>query len=89
MSCYREVEKIYSAAGARENLELDLFEGGHMWGGSKSVAFFRKHLMSQLGTEIEKPEVTVTAAARGGRRGIVTEIARSIGSGDGEAGDGQ
>ena len=29
MSCFREVEKIYSASGAREVLELDLFEGGH------------------------------------------------------------
>jgi dienelactone hydrolase len=44
MSCYREVEKIYDAAGARELLELDLFEGGHRWGGNKSVAFFRKWL---------------------------------------------
>ena len=44
MSCYREVEKIYAAAGASEKLELDLFEGGHAWGGRKSVNFFRKHL---------------------------------------------
>jgi dienelactone hydrolase len=44
MSCYREVEKIYSAAGARERLELDLFQGGHAWGANKSVDFFRKHL---------------------------------------------
>ena len=44
MSCFREVEKIYAAAGVRDRLELDLFEGGHEWGGSKSVAFFDKHL---------------------------------------------
>lgn len=44
MSCYKEVEKIYAAAGASDNLELDLFEGGHAWGGNKSLAFFRKHL---------------------------------------------
>jgi dienelactone hydrolase len=44
MSCYRELEKIYRAAGASEKLELDLFPGGHVWGGNKSVAFFRKHL---------------------------------------------
>jgi hypothetical protein len=44
MSCYREVEKIYEAAGVRDRLELDLFEGGHKWGGNKSVEFFRKHL---------------------------------------------
>ena len=44
MSCYREVEKIYAAAGLREKLELDLFEGPHAWGGNKSVAFFTRHL---------------------------------------------
>lgn len=44
MSCYREVERIYTAAGARDRLELDLFEGGHRWGGNRSAAFFRKHL---------------------------------------------
>jgi hypothetical protein len=44
MSCFKEVEKIYAAAGARDCLVLDLFEGGHKWGGNKSVAFFREHL---------------------------------------------
>jgi len=44
MSCFREVEKIYEAAGAREKLELDLFEGGHQWSGRKSFDFFKKHL---------------------------------------------
>lgn len=44
MKCYPEVEKIYRAAGVRDRLELDLFEGGHGWGGHKSVAFFRKYL---------------------------------------------
>jgi dienelactone hydrolase len=44
LSCYREVEKIYAAAGASENLELDLFEGGHAWGANKTRAFFDKHL---------------------------------------------
>jgi hypothetical protein len=43
-SCFREVEKIYQAAGVRDQLELDLFEGGHRWGANKSVAFFRTHL---------------------------------------------
>jgi hypothetical protein len=42
MSCFGEVEKIYEAAGVRDKLELDLFEGGHRWGGSKSVEFFRQ-----------------------------------------------
>ncbi len=44
MSCFREVEKIYAAAGARESLQLDLFEGGHAWGGNKSLSFFRENL---------------------------------------------
>jgi len=44
MACFRQVERIYSAAGARDSLELDLFPGEHGWGGNKSEAFFRKHL---------------------------------------------
>jgi len=44
ISCWREAEKIYTAAGARDRLELDLFEGGHRWGANKSVEFFRKSL---------------------------------------------
>lgn len=44
LPCFKEVEKIYQAAGARENLELDFFEGGHKWGGNKSLDFFEKHL---------------------------------------------
>jgi dienelactone hydrolase len=44
MSCYREVEQIYAVAGAGDKLELDLFEGGHRWGGRRTLAFFRKHL---------------------------------------------
>ncbi len=44
MSCFREVEKIYAAAGEPEKLELDLFEGGHAWGANKSFDFFNKHL---------------------------------------------
>jgi dienelactone hydrolase len=44
MSCFREVEKIYAAAGARDLLELDLFEGGHGWSGRKALPFFEKHL---------------------------------------------
>ena len=42
--CFRKVESIYQAAGASDNLELDLFPGEHGWGGNKSLAFFRKHL---------------------------------------------
>ena len=44
MSCFREVEKIYAAAGAREKLELDLFAGGHRWGANRTADFFAKHL---------------------------------------------
>lgn len=44
MSCYREVEKIYHAAGVADRLELDLFEGGHAWGANRSVGFFRRWL---------------------------------------------
>lgn len=44
MACYKQVERIYHAAGASDRLELDLFPGGHAWGANKSVAFFRKYL---------------------------------------------
>jgi dienelactone hydrolase len=44
MECYQQVRKIYRAAGAEDDLELDLFPGEHAWGGNKSAAFFRKHL---------------------------------------------
>jgi dienelactone hydrolase len=44
MSCFREVEKIYEAAAVRDRLELDLFEGGHRWGGNLSLQFFRRWL---------------------------------------------
>ena len=44
MKCFREVEKIYAAAGASDKLELDLFEGGHRWGANKTADFFAKHL---------------------------------------------
>ena len=44
MECFQQVEKIYTAAEARDNLELDLFPGWHCWGGNKSKAFFKKQL---------------------------------------------
>ncbi len=44
MACYKRLEKIYAAAGASENLELDLVPAEHSWGGNKSVQFFNKHL---------------------------------------------
>lgn len=42
MHCFRQVEKIYRAAGAE--LELDLHPGEHGWAGNRSEAFFRRHL---------------------------------------------
>ncbi|KXB05372.1 hypothetical protein AKJ51_05105 [candidate division MSBL1 archaeon SCGC-AAA382A20] len=44
MSCFKEVEKIYSAAECEDKLELDLFEGGHQWSGRKTRHFFEEHL---------------------------------------------
>src|SRR5207248_2570390 len=52
MSCFREVEKIYEGAAARERLELDLFEGGHRWGGNKSVEFFRRWIGNAATLEV-------------------------------------
>lgn len=44
LACYKKVERIYRAAGARDKLELDLFPGEHGWGANKSAAFFKRHL---------------------------------------------
>jgi hypothetical protein len=44
MQCYRQVERIYAAAGWRDRLELDLHPGEHGWAGNKSEAFFRRYL---------------------------------------------
>ena len=44
MACHSQVAEIYRAAGASDRLELDLFPGGHGWGGNRSVAFFSRHL---------------------------------------------
>lgn len=44
MECFRELSKIYQAAGASDKLELDLFEGGHGFAGRKAFEFFKKHL---------------------------------------------
>ena len=46
-ACYDQVEQIYASAGARDRLELDLFPGGHGWGGNRSEAFFKRHLQFQ------------------------------------------
>jgi hypothetical protein len=44
MQCYRQVERIYAAAGAGDRLALDLHPGEHGWAGNKSEAFFAQHL---------------------------------------------
>ena len=60
MSCWKDVERIYEAAGVRDRLELDLFEGGHQWGGNKSLAFFNKWLGSSAVTKLPKRAATKT-----------------------------
>ncbi len=44
MKCHKQLSAVYRAAGAADQLELDLHPGEHGWGGNKSEAFFRKHL---------------------------------------------
>lgn len=44
MACYRQVERIYAAAGAVDRLSLDLHPGEHGWGGNKSREFFGQYL---------------------------------------------
>ena len=44
MACVRSVRNIYQAAGAADNLELDLHPGEHGWGANRSVPFFQKNL---------------------------------------------
>jgi hypothetical protein len=46
LECYRNVERIYKAAGASDRLELDYFPGEHQWGGNKSREFFGKYLQA-------------------------------------------
>ena len=44
LTCYRQVERIYAAAGAADKLDLDLAPREHGWCGNKSVGFFRANL---------------------------------------------
>jgi hypothetical protein len=44
MACFRQVKKIYQAAGVEDKLALDLYPGEHGWGGRLSESFFKKHL---------------------------------------------
>ncbi len=45
ISCTEEVRKIYAAAGAADNYEVDMFWGDHKFSGDRAFAFFDKHLM--------------------------------------------
>jgi len=51
MACHRRLRTIYAAAGALDVLELDLFPGGHAWGGSRSAEFFARHLSGAVPTD--------------------------------------
>jgi hypothetical protein len=44
LACFRQVERIYEAAGVRDRLHQDLFTGEHAWGSNKSVGFFGQYL---------------------------------------------
>ena len=44
MPCFRQLKRIYGAAGAADRLVLDLFPGEHGWGGNKSLNFFNRFL---------------------------------------------
>lgn len=55
LRCFRRVEEIYHAAGASDSLHLDLFAGGHAWGGNRSRAFFRKFLVEATQSVHSKP----------------------------------
>ena len=43
-AAYKQVESIYKAAGAADNLDLDLHPGDYGWDGNKPVVFFERHL---------------------------------------------
>ena len=87
MSCFKEVERIYGAAGARDCLVLDLFEGGHKWGGNKSLEFFREHLGGGGESALADTPAAATAAGRRGERMVVInrDMLRASLSGQGGA----
>ncbi|MDD5678150.1 MAG: alpha/beta hydrolase family protein [Kiritimatiellae bacterium] len=47
MACFRQLKRIYRAAGAADRLHLDLFPRAHAWGGNKSVDFFNRYLRAK------------------------------------------
>lgn len=52
MTCYRQLQNIYEAAGAADRLTLDFFPGGHAWGGNLSQNFFSTHLGKNLSGQV-------------------------------------
>ena len=44
MRCFCKLRDIYRSARAEDHLHLDLFAGGHAWGGNKSRDFFGTYL---------------------------------------------
>lgn len=44
MACFKQLRKIYAAAGVPDRLELDLHAGEHGWGANRSEEFFGKYL---------------------------------------------
>jgi hypothetical protein len=44
IACFHQLEAIYTAAQARERLQLDLFPDEHKWGGNLSRQFFGQYL---------------------------------------------
>jgi len=45
MEAYAEIERIYEAAGARDRLDLDVFETGHKYHGAKAFDWFDRWLL--------------------------------------------
>jgi hypothetical protein len=44
LECTRQAAAIYTAAGAADRYETDVFDGGHAFAGGKAFAFFDHHL---------------------------------------------
>ena len=43
-TAYTQLQEIYAAAGAEDKLEIDIFDGGHMFSGKKTFDFFARQL---------------------------------------------
>ena len=44
LALFERVKAIYEAAGASDQIDCDIFEGGHQWSGAKSFGWFEKWL---------------------------------------------